>query len=180
MKRWASTLILAAAVVAAAGRASAVTYSYVGTDYDIGGTFFPGGTAPYVIAPWRGSSTAKAFDIDGNNVYGSAGYAMFATQFLYPNAGCCGGGVPFASATYPNLISLPSWISGSQNLTNNKVGGWNYALVDDPTLTNGPRDANWGLGLAPPVAGQVPYVKLGILDGPDIFGNNPSVTAAGR
>ena len=180
MKRWASTLLLALAAIVAAGRVEAVSYSYVGTDYDIGGTFYPGGTAPYVVAPWRSSDAAKAFDIDGNDVYGTAGYAMFATQFNYPNAGCCGSSVPFASATYPNLVSTPNWIAGTQNLTTNKVGGWGYALADDPTLTNGPRNYNWGQSLAPPVNGQVPYVKIGILDGNDIFGNNPQSTPAGR
>ena len=180
MKRTASTLTIAVAIVAAAGRAPAVTYNYAGTDYDIGGTFFPGGTAPYVVAPWRSNDAAKAFDIDGNNVYGSAGYVMFATQYLYPNAGCCGSSAPYASATYPNLESMPSWIAGTQNLTTNKVGGWNYALVDDPTQTNGPRNYNWGQSLAPPVNGQVPHVKPGTRDGNDIWGNTPATTPAGR
>jgi len=174
----AAIAVLGAAVLAAVD-ARAAALSFAGSDSDIGGTFFPGGTAPYVVVPWRSNSTPKTFDLDGNNVYGSAGYIMFATQFNYPNTGCCGSSVPFDSATYPNLVSLPGFVSGSQNLTTNKVGGWNYALIDDPQLTNGPRDFDWGQSLVPPVAGQVPYVKMGILDGNDIFGNDPKSSAIG-
>src|SRR5262249_27128448 len=90
----------------------AASLNYVGTDYDIGGTFFPGGAPPYVVAPWRSETTLKNFDLDGNNVYGSAGYAMFGTEFSYPTfPGCCGSSVPFASATHPNIVNLPSFVS---------------------------------------------------------------------
>jgi len=170
---------------ATAVQANAAALNYAGTDYDIGGTFFAGGSAPYVVVPWRSSTTPKLYDIDGNNVYGSDGYAMFGTQFNWPNSGCCGSSVAFASATYPNLISLPSYVTASQELVINKVGGWNYALVDDPTLVNGIRDFNWGDTLVPPVSPlhtQSPYVKIGGLEGTDIFGNNPksAATGAGR
>jgi len=170
------------ALSAIAVQANAAALSYAGSDYDIGGTFYPGGSAPYVVVPWRSDISAKAFDIDGNNVYGSDGYALFGTQFNWPNTGCCGASVPFASATYPNMISLPSYVTASQHLVSNKVGGWNYALVDDPTLVNGYRDYNWGDTLVPPVSplhSQSPYVKIGGLEGTDIFGNNPKTAATG-
>lgn len=177
----AAWVVWGAAVLAAVDtRAAALTFA--GSDSDIGGTFFPGGSAPYVVVPWRSEGIAKTRDLDGNNVYGSEGYAMFATQFNWPNQGCCGSAVPFASATYPNMISLPSYVAASQNLTANKVGGWNYALIDDPTLVNGYRDYNWGDSQVPPVNppnSQSPYVKMGILDGNDIFGNNPKTSAIG-
>jgi hypothetical protein len=149
--------------------------SYAGTDYNVGGTFFPGGAPPYVVVPWRSDSAPKAFDIDGNNVYGTDGYALFATQFTWPATTCCGSVQGVASATYPNLISLPSYVAGSQFLVNNKIGGWNYALVDDPTLVNGYRDFNWGNTQSPPVSpanSQSPYVKIGNIEGNDILGNN--------
>ena len=160
----------------------AATLGYVGSDYDIGGTFFPGGSAPYVVVPWRSSTTPKLYDGDGNNVYGSAGYALFGTQFAWPNPGCCGSSQPFASATWPNLVSLPSFVTSTQNLTANKVGGWGYALVDDPTLVNGFRDYTWGNTQSPPVSpvdSQSAYVKIGILDGPDTFGHDPKTAATG-
>lgn len=177
--------LAALAVVAGAiGTADthAAALNFAGSETDIGGTFFPGGAAPYVVVPWRSETNAKNFDLDGNNVYGSAGYAMFATQFNWPNQGCCGSSQPFASATYPNLISLPSFVSGSLNLVNNKVGGWGYALVDDPTLVNGYRDFNWGNTQVPPVVpanSQSPYVKIGGLEGTDVLGNNPRTSAVG-
>jgi len=161
----------------------AAVLDYAGTHFDIGGTFFPGGAPPYVVVPWRSEISAKPMDIDGNNVYGSAGYALFATQFNWPNQGCCGSSVPVDSATYPNLIDLPSFISDSQFLVSNKVGGWGYALIDDPTLVNGYRDYNWGDTQDPPVDppnSQSPYVKMGIIEGIDTLGNNPRDVPAGR
>jgi hypothetical protein len=180
----AETAVIAMVIICATG-SYAASLTYVGSDFDIGGTFFSGGSPPYVVAPWRSNSTPKNFDIDGNNVYGSAGYAMFGTEFSYPTfPGCCGSSVPFASATHPNLVNLPSFVASSQALVSNKVGGWAYALVDDPTLVNGYRDYNWGLTQSPPRPGpdQSPYVKIGILDGNDIYGNDPktAVLGAGR
>jgi hypothetical protein len=171
--------------VASAHQAGAAALSFVGSDSDIGGTFYAGGTPPdhaYVVVPWRSNSTPKLHDIDGNNVYGSNGYAMFGTEFQFPNAyPCCGSSVPAASATHPNLISLPSFVSASQILTPNKVGGWSYALVDPPSV-NGARDFNWGLSQSPSTEFQAEYIKIGILDGNDIFGNNPqsAPNGAGR
>jgi hypothetical protein len=180
----AALAVLSVAALAAT-EVLAVSLSYTGSDYDIGGTFYPGGTPPehpYVVVPWRSNSTPKTVDLDGNNVYGSAGYAMFGTEFSYPNAfPCCGSAVPADSATHPNLISLPSYVSASQILTPNKVGGWSYALVDPPSV-NGARNFDWGQSQSPPVDFQAEYVKIGILDGNDVFGNNPksSTFGAGR
>src|SRR5690606_4911181 len=125
----------------------------------------------------------KSHDIDGDNVYGSAGYALFATEFNWPSVSCCGASVAFDSATYPNLVELPSFIANTTNLTTNKVGGWNYALIDDPELVNGIRDYNWGDTQDPPVDPphtQSPYVKMGIISGADIYGNSPADGPAGR
>ncbi len=161
------------------GDAQAAALSFVGSDSDLDG--FPGGAPPYVVVPWRSEADPKAYDIDGNNVYGSAGYALFGTQFSYPTFACCGSSQPFASPTYPNKISLPSFVTSSQNLVNNKTGGWSYSLIDDPELVNGYRDYNWGLTQVPPRPGpdQSPYVKIGSLEGTDILGLNPRTSAVG-
>jgi hypothetical protein len=177
----AALAVLCVAALSAAKNGHAAALSFVGSDYDIV-DLYPGGTAPYVVVPWRSEIKTKAFDIDGNDVYGTDGYALFATQFNWPNQGCCGGGQPFDSATYPNKIVLPNYVSASANLVNSKVGGWTYALIDDPALVNGYRDYNWGDTLVPPVSplhSQSPYLKMGILDGGDIFGNNPKTAATG-
>ncbi len=169
------TATLAVACLLTIQSSALATLNYAGTEYNIGGTFFPGGSAPYVVVPWRSDSVTKALDIDGNNVYGSDGYALFATQFNWPNQGCCGSVQAVNSATYPNLIDLPSYVSASQFLVNNKIGGWNYALIDDPTLVNGYRDYNWGNTQVPavvPANSQSPYVKMGNIEGNDILGNN--------
>ena len=163
-----------------------VTFSSVGSQFDIGGTFFPGGSPPYLVAPWRSDISAKTLDADANNVYGSAGYALFATQFNWPNVECCGSSVPFNDPTYPNIISLPTFVDATQNLTANKVGGWVYALIDDPTLVNGFRDYNWGDAQTPSVAdltgqphSQSAYVKLGVVDGNDLLNNDPKTSSFG-
>jgi hypothetical protein len=176
---------VAAACLAAVSNSTAfAAISYVGSHYDMV-NLFPGGTAPYVVSPWRSEINPKPLDIDGNDVYGSDGYALFATQFAWPNPGCCGSSVPVGSATWPNMIDVPSYVAASQFLVTNKVGGWTYALIDDPTLVNGYRDYNWGDTLSPPVSppnSQSPYVKMGNIEGTDILGNNAKTgpNGAGR
>lgn len=163
--------------------APAASLSYIGTDYDLT-NLFPGGSTPYVVAPWRSDDHAKPLDGDGNNVYGSAGYALFGTRFDYPNANATGGNAfvnPTDNSIYPNIVNLPSFASGSQILSSRKAGGWAYSLIDDPQLTNGVRDWNWGESQTPPSSGQAPYVKMGILDGTGtLTGNDPAVAPAER
>lgn len=176
---------LAVVVLSAIGSSNAqATISYVGSHYDMV-NLYPGGSPPYVVSPWRSEANAKPLDIDSNNVYGTDGYALFATQFAWPNPGCCGSSVSVDSATWPNMIDLPDYVSNSMFLVTNKVGGWNYALIDDPTLVNGYRDYNWGDTLSPPVNpehSQSPYVKMGNIEGSDIMGNNAKTgpNGAGR
>ncbi len=175
-----------AAALATAAQAHAADIVFRGTHFDVGGTFFPGGELPYIVVPWRTQDLAKPLDADGDNVYGSAGYALFATRFDYPNANVTPGNgniPPEGSATYPNLVSLPSFVVNSQVLSTNMAGGFAYALIDDPTVVNGVRDYAWGMTQSPPrpTADQSAYVKLGVLDGRDITGNHdPVVEPADR
>jgi hypothetical protein len=160
--------------------------SFAGSHYDMLSQL-RGPSPPYVVSPWRSEGNTKPLDIDGNNVYGSDGYALFATEFNWPsaNVGCCGSTQGINSTTYPNLIELPSYVSDSMFLVTQKVGGWNYELIDDPRLVNGYRDYNWGNTQTPPVSppnSQSPYVKVGLLSGNDIMNNNPKTgpNGAGR
>ena len=174
--------LFAAAVLAVGtmgAEAQAVSLSYVGTDYDLT-NLFPGGSTPYVVVPWRSDYHLKPLDGDGNNVYGSAGYALFGTRFDYPNANATGGNAfvnPTDNSVYPNIINLPSFVSGSQILSSRKAGGWAYSLIDDPQQTNGARNWAWGDTQTPPSSGQAPYVKMGILDGNGTITNNAPATA---
>lgn len=173
--------------------AFAVTLEFAGSHANIGGTFFPGGgpadVQSYVVVPWRTNSAANVFATqeEPNRYYGSAGYALFATTFTYPNANLLGGEGALdpngEDPLFPNLIELPSWIAESQILATRMAGGYGYSLIDDPALTHGYRDYNWGDSQSPPANpphSQAPYVKMGFLDGNDIMGNNPTEEITGR
>lgn len=169
---------------------SAATLEYAGSHANLVNLFPGGGPADvqsYVVVPWRSEILAKPLDADGNNVYGSAGYALFATTFTYPNANaiCCEAFIDPVEGDplFPNIIDLPGWVADSQILAERMAGGFGYSLIDDPVLTNGYRDYNWGDTQSPPanpLHSQAPYVKMGFLDGLDILGNNPLDTPAGR
>ena len=160
----------------------AVQMGFVGTQYNMGGNYYPTYSWPQnSIVPWRSSGLAKPLDGDGNDVYGSDGYALFATRFDFPNANAFPGYAyidPEGDPLYPNLIDLPDWVSEHAVLTDRLAGGYAYALIDDPQLQNGPRWWTFdGTNYPPPdgtnTTGVVPYVKLGFIDGIDIMGNNP-------
>jgi hypothetical protein len=186
-----------ATIMMATPSALATGLVFTGSQYDIGGTFFAGGgpanANAYVVVPWRTSSTANVYSAvsdAGQQYYGRDGYALFGTRFDYPDANATGGTSAAPSDTFfplvfPNLIDLPDFVTDSQILASRVVGGWGFALIDDPTQTAGIRDWAWGESQSPQSFGQVPYVKLGLLDGWDQFGNdpanpNPTALPAGR
>lgn len=176
------------------GTAQAVNLNYAGTHVDVGGTFFPGGgpadVQSYTVVPWRTdgfdpnvhSNYLSASDVVGERYYGRDGYALFGTRFDYPDANLTGGASAhpddtFFPLVYPDLIDLPDFVTSSEVLSSRVVGGHGYSLIDDPALTAGYRDYNWGNTQSPPANpanSQAPYVKLGILDGWDQFGNDPA------
>ncbi len=173
--------------------ASAVTLNFAGSQANLDNGFFPGGALPYVTAYWRSDTPANIFAASTespNRYYGAAGYALFATTFTYPDANLIGGEAflnPDGSdPLYPNLIDLPEWVASSQPLATRMAGGYGFSLIDNPVLQHGVR--HWTFdgvnypdaGSGAPVTGQNPYVKMGFLDGPDIFGNDPNLTPAGR
>src|SRR5215470_11250996 len=174
---------LAAALALHAVSAQAADLSYPGSQYDIGSTFFPTYSYPQnSIVPWRSDSENNLFSISstiGERYYGTAGYALFGTQFSFPNADAH---PPNANAfidptqphpDFPDVVSLPSFVTSSQILGKRIAAGWAYALIDDPRLQAGPRLWTFdGTNYPPPdgtnTTGVVPYVKLGIVDGVDV------------
>jgi len=181
----ATLLLIVTLILGGKTTSSAANLTFVGSHANIGGTFFPGGGLPYVTVPWRTSSANNVFAIDQtfpNQFYGRDGYSLFATTFSYPNANtiCCDANInPIqGDELFPNVIDLPAWIEDSQPLATRMAGGFTYALVDDPVLmNNGIRHWTFDGVNYPPAApgnntGQNPWVKIGFLDGGDIFGNN--------
>lgn len=128
----------------AASAASAATFNYVGTDFNnVGGN---------PVQDWRTPTVPKGFDLDGDNIYGSAGYLLFGTtdnsegfEDIYPGA----ANLFTADGTrLDTLNNLPSWfnISDAGNApTFVRVFGGNfYPEVDDPS--NPGSDTNIGYG----------------------------------
>jgi hypothetical protein len=183
-------IVITGAMTCGVSNLSAVTMTYAGAHANMVNLYPGGGPAnqqSYVVVPWRSEILEKPLDADGNDVFGSAGFALFATTFSYPdaNAICCDAFINPAEEDplFPNIINLPTWVTGSQILAERMAGGYSYALIDDPVLTNGYRDYNWGDTQSPPANpehSQAPYVKMGFLDGLDINDNNPINTPAGR
>lgn len=194
LNRFNMTLAMAlAVVVSVASSAGATTLNFVGSQANLDNGFFPGGSLPYVTAYWRSDDFFNTYAVSAeapNRYYGTSGYALFATTFTYPNANQEPGNPNLptdgSNATFPNIISTPSWISSYQPLATRMAGGFGYSLIDDPRLQHGVR--HWTFdgtnypdaGSGAPVTGQNPYVKMGYLDGWDIFGNNPTEEPTGR
>lgn len=169
--------------------------SFAGSQFDLGGTFFPTYSYPQnSIVPWRSDSESNFFSISqtiGERYYGTAGYALFGTQFSFPNANA---NPPAPNAfinpnephpDFPDIVDLPGFVTDSQIFASRIAAGWPYALIDDPRLQAGIRHWTFDGTNYPPAdgtndTGVVPYVKLGIIDGTDPFGNNPVVQDPGQ
>jgi len=98
------------------------------------------------IFSWRNPADPKEMDSDGDNIYGSLGYLLFATAADEPDAklqsysetrdplssdGNSGGG------SFTTLIAMPpSFILKS--LQQNRVFAYNYAKADDPQSSDAP------------------------------------------
>jgi hypothetical protein len=94
------------------------------------------------IDRWRSTDVAKTLDPDGDNVYGTAGYVMFATDAIGNGTA---GSVPtvdpltFAPPTtaQATLSSIPSYITLANNGQNKVASSYGYKQIDDPRVTPG-------------------------------------------
>ena len=188
-------VLLGSVMAAGVTPTKAASLTFTGSQFDLGGTFYPKYDYPQAdIVPWRSDDEGNFFSISSDidhRYYGTAGYALFATRFDFPNADVhppvlntvpANANIdPIAGdPNYPNIINLPNFITGSQILGARMAAGWGYAILDDPRKQAGPRLWTFdGTNYPPPDGtngtGVVPYVKLGIIDGRDVFGNNPTL-----
>ncbi len=193
-------LLQATAIVASmcfCQSAIAVNMQFLGTQEDLGGTFFPTYSFPQnSISNWRSDSEGHFFatsDVIGQRYYAKDGWALFGTQFSFPNANPPGVANAFlppeieiSNPNFENLINLPSFVTQHQIFSTRIAAGWSYALIDDPRLQAGIRHWTFDGENYPPAdgtngTGVVPYVKLGILDGRDTIANtDPAEAPAGR
>lgn len=166
--------------------------SFAGSHYDIGGTVFPAYSYPQTcIVPWRSNSVDNVMDSDGDgdDYYGTAGYILFATRFDFPDANPPNSGnssLPVKKATegsaeslsYPIIADLPGFVVSWEIIAERMAGGWSYALIDDPRHQHGIRLWTFdGKHYPPPTnentTGVVPFLKIGVIDGPDFLPDNP-------
>jgi hypothetical protein len=177
----------------------AVELDFVGSQIDLSPFYSNGATPPCCIVPWRSDSPGNTFAVSNevpNRYYGTAGYALFATRFDYPdqNLGYTStvtDPIFTANDLFVDKIELPSFVTNSQILSSHKAAGWAYSLIDDPVLQHGYREWTFDGANYPPAAGPcpgpncnvtggIPYVKLGLLTGNDILGNNPGEEPTAR
>lgn len=199
VQRWCVAVAAIVIVVATVDASHAVSLNFAGTQTNVG-PYYPGyGNPPCCVVPWRTHLTENTFAVSDeapNRYYGTAGYALFATYFNYPNndAGYSSSVTDpiFAdNDIYIDKLELPSFVTSSQILSTRKAGGWGYAIIDDPVLQHGYRQwtfdgVNYPDAQGPcpgpdcNVTGGVPYLKIGLLDGNDTFGNNPGTAPSAR
>ena len=77
---------------------------------------------------WRTTTTIKALDGDGDNVYGTAGYIAYATGSTNAST--------YDDSAATKLSGLPAYLTITANGVNNSYTG-GYALFDNPTLAPG-------------------------------------------
>ena len=130
--------ILAASLTTATHAALIVTATGDGTGYDLTGP----GSATNEIGAWRSTDVTKTFDIDGDNIYGTAGF-IFAGD-----GGATGNNQDFAR----RAESAPSWATitpatATDSLDGNLTGlavDANANFFDDPNAPTGASVADWG------------------------------------
>ena len=155
--------------------ACATSVSFVGTHFDVGPSL--NGSSPlYNVVPWRtdrAENTYATSSAVGQRWYGRDGYALFATNFSWPNAQEVGSNAwlnpDSPGGAFENLYDLPSWVTDTDILSTRLAGGYTYALIDDPRLIAGTRDYSWGEAQTPPASDyggtQSAYIQLGLITG---------------
>tara|TARA_B110000093_G_scaffold116162_1_gene124465 strand:- start:180 stop:944 length:765 start_codon:yes stop_codon:yes gene_type:complete len=121
MKKRNITLFTAIAAAAAFASTAQAAISYVGNQDNVeaeGNTNWSG---------WRNATSAKTFDIDGDNIMGSDGYQMFE------------------NAT-SGITSLPGYIASVTKLASHSgVSSSGFGIMDDPADPTGNDTINFGL-----------------------------------
>jgi len=104
---------------------------------------------------WRTTSAPKYYDLDGDGVYGTAGYIMYATDdAANANAGKCSGVNPLTYVEAPpgtmrTRKSIPAFLTVTNNGQNGVCASYGYPTVDDPEVPPAPANmAAVELGLA--------------------------------
>jgi hypothetical protein len=108
------------------------------------------------LGDYRTTAASKPLDPDGNAVFGSAGYVMYATDVI--GSGNSGTTVivnplTYASGNRRTRLSLPSWLTLQNNGQDRIAASYSsYPGIDDPALIPGPSVADVRLGYAVPLA----------------------------
>jgi len=130
--------LVALSLIVSGGACFGQTVTFIGSVLNLG----PG---------WRDPSVAKPFNIDGDNIYGTDGYVMYATESLSSGGGEGGN----------DLVSMPSYLT-----VQTFASRYSYKL---PTYGQDYRFVTLTLGASVPQVIQVGYYNGGTYNG-----NNPS------
>ncbi|PXA03436.1 hypothetical protein DDZ13_12135 [Coraliomargarita sinensis] len=76
---------------------------------------------------WRNTTPAKTHDIDGDNILGTDGYAMFRNNSAF------------------SVVSLPSYISAVTHVSTHSNANASFGVMDNPSDPSGSDDINYGL-----------------------------------
>lgn len=101
---------------------------------------------------YRTTTAPKPLDPDGNIVFGTAGYVMYATDVIGSgNSGTTAivNPLSYASGTRRTRLGLPAWLSLQNNGQDRIAASYgSYPAIDDPTLVPSPSVNDVQLGYA--------------------------------
>ena len=104
------------------------------------------------LANYRTTTSLKPLDLDGDNVFGTAGYVFYGTDVLNnSNGGSVSTTDPLAysSGTRRTKLSLPAWLTLFNNGQNRIATSYpSYPVIDDPALVPSPSVTDLQLGVA--------------------------------
>jgi hypothetical protein len=121
---------------------------------------------------FRSTSVTKPLDPDGDAIYGTDGYILYATDTIgNANAGTVATVNPLTAPG--TLASIPSYLILTNNAQNQTARSYGYRAIDDPTLGPGAAVADVESGAAlrsTPVGTEISVLDLTINGAPPVNG----------
>lgn len=87
------------------------------------------------VTEFRTTGVTRRFDLDGDGVYGTAGYVFYAMRTGAPGGDGVfidGDPLTFASGAFQTVSSMPRYLQLASNGMDTSSGGYTYPPIDDP------------------------------------------------